>query len=104
MKIPEKSLLDLEFDTVLRSRYPLHYPYGKRAIAAIKPTDVEEDIVKELTLVSEFRASFDNDNRIPNHGFDDLSADMSLLKIENSVLEIEGFDALRQPMKQQTFS
>ena len=64
---------------------------GKEAIAAIKPTDVEEDIVKELTLVSEFRASFDNDNRIPNHGFDDLSADMSLLKIENSVLEIEGF-------------
>ena len=64
---------------------------GKEAIAAIKPTDVEEDIVKELTLVSEFRASFDNDNRIPNHGFDDLSADMSLLKIENSALEIEGF-------------
>ena len=64
---------------------------GKEAIAAIKPIDVEEDIVKQLTLVSEFRASFDNDNRIPNHGFDDLSADMSLLKIENSVLEIEGF-------------
>lgn len=92
MKIPEKSLLDLEFDTVL-SQVSAHCitPMGKEAIAAIKPIDVEEDIVKQLTLVSEFRASFDNDNRIPNHGFDDLSADMSLLKIENSVLEIEGF-------------
>ena len=92
MKIPEKSLLDLEFDTVL-SQVGAHCitPMGKEAIAAIKPIDVEEDIVKQLTLVSEFRASFDNDNRIPNHGFDDLSADMSLLKIENSVLEIEGF-------------
>ena len=92
MKIPEKSLLDLEFDTVL-SQVGAHCitPMGKEAIAAIKPIDVEEDIVKQLTLVSEFRASFDNDNRIPNHGFDNLSADMSLLKIENSVLEIEGF-------------
>ena len=69
MKIPEKSLLDLEFDTVL-SQVGTHCitPMGKEATAAIKPTDVEEDIVKELTFVSEFRASFDNDNRIPNHG------------------------------------
>ena len=64
---------------------------GKAAIAGIKPSDVEEDIVQQLTLVSEFLASFENDNRIPNHGFDDLTADMSLLKIDNSVLEIESF-------------
>ena len=64
---------------------------GKAAIAGIKPSDVEDDIVQQLTLVSEFLASFENDNRIPNHGFDDLTADMSLLKIDNSVLEIESF-------------
>ena len=92
MKIPEKSLLDLEFDTVL-SQLGTHCitGLGKEAIAAIKPIDEEEEIVKNLTLVSEYVASFDNDNRIPNHGFDDLSAEISLLKIENSVLEIEGF-------------
>ena len=92
MKIPEKSLLDLEFDTVL-SQVGTHCitPMGKAAIAGIKPSDVEEDIVQQLTLVSEFLASFENDNRIPNHGFDDLTADMSLLKIDNSVLEIESF-------------
>ena len=92
MKIPEKSLLDLEFDTVL-SQLGTHCitGLGKEAVAAIKPIDEEEEIVKDLTLVSEYVSSFDNDNRIPNHGFDDLSAEISLLKIENSVLEIEGF-------------
>jgi len=92
LKIPEKSLLDLEFDTVL-SQLGSHCitDLGKEAIAAIEPIDNEEEIVKDLTLVSEYVASFDNDNRIPNHGFDDLSAEISLLKIENSVLEIQGF-------------
>ena len=92
MKIPEKSLLDLEFDTVL-SQLSTHCitALGKENIAAIQPIDTEEEIVKTLTLVSEYVASFDNDNRIPNHGFDDLSAEISLLKIDNSVLEIEGF-------------
>ncbi|MGB0366982.1 MAG: endonuclease MutS2 [Flavobacteriaceae bacterium] len=92
MKIPEKSLLDLEFDTVL-SQLGTHCitGLGKEVITSIKPIDNEEEIVKDLTLVSEYVASFDNDNRIPNHGFDDLSAEISLLKIENSVLEIEGF-------------
>jgi len=92
LKIPEKSLLDLEFDAVL-SQLGTHCitGLGKEVITSIKPIDNEEEIVKDLTLVSEYVASFDNDNRIPNHGFDDLSAEISLLKIENSVLEIEGF-------------
>ena len=92
MRIPEKSLIDLEFDTVL-SQLSTHCitGLGKEAIAAIQPIDDEDEIVKNLTLVSEYVASFENDNRIPNHGFDDLSAEISLLKIENSVLEIEGF-------------
>lgn len=92
MKIPEKSLLDLEFDTVL-SQLGSHCitPLGKEAIRQIKPIDSEEEIVTQLTLVSEYHSSFDNDNRIPNHGFDDLSAEISLLKIDNSVLEVDGF-------------
>ncbi len=92
MKIPEKSLLDLEFDTVL-SQLGTHCitGLGKEAVAQIKPIDEEDEIIRNLNLVSEYVASFDNDNRIPNHGFDDLSAEISLLKIDNSVLEIEGF-------------
>ncbi len=92
MKIPEKSLLDLEFDTVLSqlSSYCIT-PLGKEAIRQITPIDSEEEIVTQLTLVSEYHSSFDNDNRIPNHGFDDLSAEISRLKIDNSVLEVDGF-------------
>ena len=50
-----------------------------------------DTMLKELHSVSEYLASFDNDNRIPNHGFEDLSPAFKLLKIENSVLEITAF-------------
>ena len=42
-------------------------------------------------MTSEYCASFDNENSIPNHGFDDISPYFQLLKIENSVLELEAF-------------
>ena len=61
---------------------------------SLKPSSEEEEIIRQLTLVSEFTASFVNDNRVPNHGFDELSAEISLLKIDNSVLEIDGFRRL----------
>ena len=41
--------------------------------------------------MKEFRASFDNENRIPNHGFESMLDIFSILKIENSVLEISSF-------------
>jgi len=44
-----------------------------------------------LQMTSEYCASFDNENRIPNHGFDDCAPSFQLLKIENSVLELEAF-------------
>lgn len=95
MKIPEKSLHDLEFDTVLTqlSSYCIT-ALGKQYILELKPIDDHEEIEKQLRLVSEFCASFENENCIPNHGFEDLSAEISLLKIDNSVLEIEGFRRL----------
>ena len=92
MKIPDKSIVDLEFDTVLHqvSTYCIT-ALGKATLLDIKPSSEKEQILKELNLVSEYVSSYDNDNRIPNHGFDELTAELSLLKIENSVLEIEGF-------------
>ncbi|MGB1971828.1 MAG: endonuclease MutS2, partial [Flavobacteriaceae bacterium] len=95
MKIPEKSLLDLEFDTVLK-QVSAHCvtSLGKSQIEKLEPSSDEASIVHQLTLVSEFNASFDNDNRIPNHAFEDISAELSMLKIDNSILEIEGFRRL----------
>ena len=85
-------MLDLEFDTVL-SQVAAHCitPLGREHIANLTPSNDKDYILQQLRLVSEFNASFENDNRIPNHGCDALNAEISLLKIENSVLEIDGF-------------
>ena len=92
MKIPEKALSDLEFTTVLEQLSQLAVTaLGKEACTNMLPVENKEELILQLNSVSEFTSSFDNENRIPNHGFDDLSVEINLLKIENSVLEIEGF-------------
>jgi DNA mismatch repair protein MutS2 len=92
MKIPEKAFSDLEFTTVLQQLSELAITsMGKKLCLSFAPFENEEELIRQLESVSEFTASFDNENRIPNHGFDDLSTEINLLKIENSVLELEGF-------------
>ena len=90
--IPKKTLEDLEFFTVTEqlSTYAIT-PLGKIACQKIVPLPDQLALLTELNCVSEFLASFENDNRIPNHGFEDLSPSFQLLKIENSVLEISSF-------------
>ena len=95
MKIPEKSLFDLEFDVVL-NQVSAHCitPMGNAYCSALKPMEEGDELMKQLQAVAEYTASFENENRIPNHGFEELSKEISLLKIDNSVLEIEGFRRL----------
>ena len=90
--IPKKTLEDLEFFTVTEqlSSFAIT-PLGKIACQKIVPLPDQLALLTELNCVSEFLASFENDNRIPNHGFEDLSPSFQLLKIENSVLEISYF-------------
>ncbi|MEN8887047.1 MAG: DNA mismatch repair protein MutS, partial [Winogradskyella sp.] len=38
--------------------------------------------------------SFDNDNRIPNHGFETISKELKLLKIENTYLEVKSLQRI----------
>lgn len=64
---------------------------GKERIYLLKPLTDSAVVLNDLQKTSEYKASFDNENRIPNHGFDDLSPYFKLLKIENSVLELEAF-------------
>ena len=90
--IPKKTLEDLEFFTVTEQLAGFAItPMGKMACQKLAPLPAQEALMKELLCVSEFLASFENDNRIPNHGFEDLSSTFQLLKIENSVLEINAF-------------
>ena len=92
MKIPEKALTDLEFTTVLQQLSQLAITsMGKESCLSLQPLENEQELILQLESVSEFTASFANENRIPNHGFDDLTSEINLLKIENSVLELEGF-------------
>ena len=90
--IPKKTLEDLEFFTVTGQLADFAItPLGKIACQNIAPLSNQATLLKELHCVNEFLASFENDNRIPNHGFEDLSPAFKLLKIENSVLEISSF-------------
>lgn len=92
VSIPDKSLEDLEYDEVLKqcSAFAIT-PMGKKVVLGLKPKSDTEEIFNKLRMTSEYCASFDNENRIPNHEFDDISAYFRLLKIENSVLELDAF-------------
>ncbi|OUW73429.1 MAG: DNA mismatch repair protein MutS [Pelagibacteraceae bacterium TMED216] len=90
--IPKKTLEDLEFFEVTEQIADFAItPMGKASCIALEPKADQDTMHKELHSVSEYLASFDNDNRIPNHGFEDLSPAYKLLRIENSVLEITAF-------------
>lgn len=90
--LPNKTLEDLEFFEVTKQIADFAItPLGKSACLEMTPLPDSKAALDALHGVSEYRASFDNDNRIPNHGFEDLSPAIKLLKIENSVLEINSF-------------
>ena len=90
--IHSKTLQDLEFPTVLQQvASRCNTELGKEAAMEIEPLLTKEEILKELGKTSEYLGSFISENRIPNHGFDSISNDLKLLKIENTTLELSGF-------------
>ncbi|WP_299113317.1 DNA mismatch repair protein MutS [uncultured Winogradskyella sp.] len=94
-RIHEKTLKDLEFFMVLNqiSEHTIT-ALGKEASLAIRPIEVEAQLIRELDYVNEYRSSFDNENRIPNHGFEPISKELKLLNIENTYLEIPSLQKL----------
>ena len=91
--IPKKTLEDLEFYDVL-NQVSKHAKtlIGKEQCQNIRPFDqCDENLLNSLDHVSEYRSSFDNENIIPDHFFNDFSNCFKLLEIENSILPIEGF-------------
>lgn len=95
-RIGKKTLEDLEFSQVLEqiSDYCITEP-GKKRVLEIKPFSNLSHIEDELRRVVEFKASFGEDNPIPNHGFDAVYKELHLLEIENSTLEISGFRRIK---------
>ena len=95
IKIHEKTLIDLEFFTVLEhiAEHTIT-AMGKKAVKALHPIEVEAQLMRELDYVNEYLSSFDNDNRIPNHGFETISKELKLLNIENTYLEVSSLQKL----------
>lgn len=90
--IHSKTLQDLEFSTVLdQIAARCNTELGKAAALGIKPFEDRQELLDVLGQTSEYVASFSNENRIPNHGFDAIAKELQLLAIENTTLEVSGF-------------
>ncbi|SOS49441.1 Endonuclease MutS2 [Tenacibaculum dicentrarchi] len=90
--ISDKTLQDLEFTTVLE-QVAAHCitNLGKEKTLDIQPIANKRKLFFELNLVNEYLASFENENRLPSHFFEDITQETSRLAIENSFLETEAF-------------
>ena len=92
IKISQKTLDDLEFDAVVAHIAAFSVTQlGKAKVQQLKPYENQKDAVHMLDLTHEFISSFENENRIPNHGFDAITEELKLLRIENNFLEVEQF-------------
>ncbi|WP_452222029.1 endonuclease MutS2 [Lacinutrix salivirga] len=88
INIHKKTLQDLEFATVLEQVSELCVTnLGHAKALTIEPYKDKETLNKALQLTNEYVSSFENDNRIPNHGFDTIAKELQLLRIENTFLE-----------------
>ncbi|MGB6269341.1 MAG: DNA mismatch repair protein MutS, partial [Olleya sp.] len=88
INIHQKTLQDLEFETVLSqvSEYCVTH-LGNLKVQEITPFNDKDTLLNALQLTNEYVSSFYNDNRIPNHGFDTITKELQLLKIENTYLD-----------------
>jgi len=92
ISITDKTLQDLEFNTVLQTiSERCNTEIGKQKALEIIPFKDKEALMNVLLQTSEYLSSFSNNNAIPNHGFDNLTNDLKFLSIEDSFLEVSSF-------------
>lgn len=92
ISINDKTLQDLEFNTVLQTiSERCNTEIGKQKALEIVPFKDKETLMNVLFQTSEYLSSFFNNNAIPNHGFDNLTNDLKFLAIEDSFLEVGSF-------------
>jgi DNA mismatch repair protein MutS2 len=90
--ISEKTVQDLEFTTVLTHVAAFcSSELGIEKTRAITPIEERAELHQELNLVNEYVSSFINENKIPNHNFENISQEIFTLNIENSFLEASAF-------------
>ena len=92
ISITEKTLQDLQFPTVLETiSAGCNTEIGAQKALEIVPFNDANTLEKALLQTSEYRSSFDNNNAIPNHGFETISHEIKYLAIEDSFLEVSSF-------------
>jgi len=92
VSITEKTLQDLQFPTVLETISDgCNTDIGKEKALQIKPFRDREELMQALMQTSEYVSSFQNNNAIPNHGFDAITHEIKFLAIEDSFLEVGSF-------------
>jgi len=92
-----KTLEDLEFPTVLNQIAALCLTeLGKKYALRIKPFTEKENLLMALQQVNEYLSSLENNNAIPSHYCEPISAEIKLLKVENAVLETSGISRIHR--------
>lgn len=92
ISITEKTLQDLQFPTVLETISDgCNTDIGKEKALQITPFRDKETLMQALMQTSEYVSSFENNNAIPNHGFDAITHEIKFLAIEDSFLEVGSF-------------
>ncbi len=92
ISITEKTLQDLQFPTVLETISAIcNTDIGKQKALEITPFKDKETLMQALMQTSEYVSSFQNNNAIPNHGFDAITHEIKFLAIEDSFLEVGSF-------------
>ena len=90
--ISEKTLQDLQFPAVLNTLSDIcNTDIGKQKALEIIPFKEENLLMQSLWQTSEYRSSFDNNNAVPNHGFENITHEIKFLAIEDSYLEVGSF-------------
>lgn len=92
ISITDKTLKDLEFNTILQTISDrCNTEIGKQKALEILPFKNKETLMDALLQTSEYLSSFTNNNAIPNHGFENITHDIKFLAIEDSFLEVGSF-------------
>jgi DNA mismatch repair protein MutS2 len=92
ISITEKTLQDLQFPTVLETvSESCNTDIGKQKALEITPFKDKETLMRALLQTSEYLSSFQNNNAIPNHGFENITHEIKFLAIEDSFLEVNSF-------------
>jgi len=90
--ITNSTLEDLEFPMVLNQISDFCITdLGRMLLLKTVPFNDNSELIKALHQVNEYLSSFESENHIPNHDFDDITKEIHLLGIEGSFIESGDF-------------